>query len=966
MTAMTARLCLPVLALVLCTVRAPAEEATPVPEFTGDRVRVAGVPDRYAPLRDDIRELERSSAQTYYVIVVTSTGAGKNATRDYTNRLGETWARQAEAQGLKLDPDRSVLVVLAVNDRKLSVHPGTVLREEYGLNEQAIDRDLVQPHFIPYAKNGQYAEGLRVLLHEIDHWVAAKDTARRPQPLAAAPTVNAAAPEPAPEPAAAPQTAPAAAPPARSRFGPAQMFALGILGAAVLAFAAQSLRYALVRRSTVGRFEGFRERVMRLREGVEALKERHKLLTATDREYTEPMAGHTLAVYQRVKADADRLWDAWLQKMDVWDQADRLIRSAHFPRVRPLAEAGRLLDGLGALEEVERLHAACAGDMDRLEKAHQQAQADLRSAEEGGAALKQQLEAVRQAPLPTAPYEPELEACTALAEQARGALRADPLGAQATLADARQKREALGGRIEKVLSQFKRARQVHDALEEAARRVAEARAGGLRLTETGGNPDPLLEQGRGRHGEALAAVQRGDPDAAAGHLDRAQALADEARGLIDRQAAARTRCREQVPARRTEAQRLHQAAAEAQRQRDELERAFAPDSWKDVAGNVARAEGLLREAGPLLDQAAAAAGDDVQHYFQAVTLLDQVQQHQHDADGLLAAVGPRLQQLTRLRQECQAAGQELDGLAQRVERFVAANDAVVRQPGRDLLRTAEGHRREVAHASASPRPDWPAVQGRLAEAQRGFAAAQQEAEKDVRSHQDLLARLEEAERQAGRVGDFLSAHGESRARAGERYRAACMALERARHESGAPQSDWPQLLRQAQDAAGGLAEAQRLAEEDVRLAQQAAAEVAEAERELAQARAYSALGIAADVTAAAGRLADGRRHLDGQAYEQALEFAGSARRAARAAYDEAVARANQEQQRRDQEQRRLEEERRQAADAAAAAAAAAAAPPPAPAMNLTATAPEREPAPPPQDAGTPPGPWSTGTSQSSW
>ncbi len=695
---------------------------------------------------------------------------------------------------------------------------------------------------------------------------------------------------------------------------PLPLLALGVpewLGlvalGAVLLFALHSLRYLLVRRSTVRRFEGFRERVIRLREGVEALEERHRTLTSTDKGYTEPMGGKTLAVFQQVKADADRLWDAWLQKMEVWERVQLLIRSGRFPRVGPLSEARRLLGGLGALEEVERQHEGCAADMGRLEKAHEQAQADLKAAEEGAAGLRKQLEAVRQAPLPTAPYEGELEACAALAEQARGVLRADPLGAQATLAEARKQGADLGGRVEQVLGQFRRAGQVHDALQESARRVAEARAGGLRLTESGGNPDPLLEQGHGRHDEALAALRRGEPAPAAEQLDRALALADEARGLIDRQAAARTHCREQVPARRAEALRLRQAAAEAQRQRDELERGFAPESWQEVAGNVARAEGLLRAAVPLLDQADAAAAEHVQHYFQAVGLLEQVQQHQKEADGLLGAVGPCLQGLTRLRQECLAADRELDRQRQRVDHFIGTNEAAVRQAGRDLWTSAEGHRREASRAMASARPHWPAVRDRLADAQRGFAAAMQEAEKDVRSHQDLLARLSEAERRATIVADFLDRHGETRARSGQRYRAGCAALERVRHDSRTPHSDWAQLLGQVQEAAGALDEAQKLAEEDVRLSQQAAAEVAEAERELARADSYSVLGVRADVTAAQRGLAEGQGHLDGQAYEKALECAAAARRAARAAYEEAVSRANQEQRRLDAASRPMAE-----------------------------------------------------------
>ena len=65
----------------LIGISASAQQKTPIPSFTGERVIVADVPDRYGVLADQIKRLEKSSPQSYYVVVVKSTGTGPSATR---------------------------------------------------------------------------------------------------------------------------------------------------------------------------------------------------------------------------------------------------------------------------------------------------------------------------------------------------------------------------------------------------------------------------------------------------------------------------------------------------------------------------------------------------------------------------------------------------------------------------------------------------------------------------------------------------------------------------------------------------------------------------------------------------------------------------------------------------------------------------------------------------------------------
>lgn len=146
------------------------------PEFTGQRVVVSGVSaDEWRTLEVRIAAVESQSKQTYYAVIVNSTGNGQNATAQYTDALYAEWIRTAAQQKIPLDPQRSVIIVLGVENRQLSVHAGSELQRDYGLHGQTIDRKLVTPYFIPEAKAGNYVQGLATLVDKIDEWVAKID-----------------------------------------------------------------------------------------------------------------------------------------------------------------------------------------------------------------------------------------------------------------------------------------------------------------------------------------------------------------------------------------------------------------------------------------------------------------------------------------------------------------------------------------------------------------------------------------------------------------------------------------------------------------------------------------------------------------------------------------------------------------------------------------------------------------------
>jgi hypothetical protein len=684
------------------------------------------------------------------------------------------------------------------------------------------------------------------------------------------------------------------------------LLALGGLVLAGLMFALFSLGHRRARRRVATRFDQFKEHVIQFRERVEAVKERHKLLPVSGKDFREPMAGATLTLYNQIQNDVSRLWDDWLRRMDLWDRIQILIQAERFLGVGRLKEADRLLDQLGSFDEVDRACQDCVHHLDQLEQAHQQAETLLRQAAEKPGQFRPQLEAVARLPLPTTPYETELTACAVLTEQARPLLRPDPIGTQDILNQCLQRLTDLDQCLQEIVRLFHQAQDARSSLDQIARLAAERRTQGLLLTEPEGNPDPLLKQSRTQHSQLLQALERGQAKAAASHLEQTLALAEQAKSAIERQAAAREQCTRDIAARRAEAQRLQQATGTAQAQRSELERSFAPESWHTVADNLARSQELQRTADGHLEEAVSASAETVQHYFRACSLLERVQQQQEQARTSLLEIGQCLQKLTELRQECILRRQDLLGLARQVQEFFALHALVIGPSARSCCDTAEDRWRAVCGQMESLRPHWPAVQQQLAEAQREFTAALQAAEEDVRCHQQLTARLSQMSREAERVGQLLYTDREHRRQADDQYRWAAEALEQVRRESTGQPADWKLLLQQVEKASGGLKKAAEMAHQDQQLAARARAEISAAERELTQVQGFFQLGTPADVSHAESLLEQAHFQLAQQAYEQAIDQAGGAQRTARQAHDEAVRRAQQEQQRRDQERQYLE------------------------------------------------------------
>jgi hypothetical protein len=1103
-----------------------SDSASPLPEFTGARVYVSGVPDVYGPVRDEIASLEHSSPQTYYVVVVRSTGIGPKSTRPYLERMVENWETQARRKALAFDKARCVIILVAINNRQVIVLGGEDLQERLGFRDPYIERDLLQPHFFPYARSGDYVRGLRVLLAQIDRWItqhdkdlarrsaeaaarearlkgdaqAAVDGARRlldetrkelsakeaaglqaaaldsqvraaaadldaaSQRLAISPSealdlaqksqhalvgvmdalrrsslqqaesdraIHAASGQAAavlsaieqasraglpvaalqaeldaanaqleqarrrlvPEPdkaatlaaqagralqaaleharllpelqrqvtakaaavtaleraagseldrarrsgvaqgdlqarwdrasqtlktarAAAgndPSRALAAFNEAETLLGELQLTArtrlarhlfltrtlpLTVFGLIVLAVLGVLGLTWLWKRRLQARFDrqfkGFREKAVGLMDRLDALRQRHKSLLATDPDYTQPLAGATLTLYKEVERDLSGLWDHWLRIMEVWDQAQRLVRAGSGTAMAKIEEARTLIEKEGDFAALLQTCDGCAARLDRLNQAHEQARADSQSARAEVAALRQTLEAIAAAGLPTDTSTSELVKIEGLLTQAEGLLQADPIGAGEAVAHSREALRALADKAGQTLARFHDATAAAAAIDAVAARAAELRSQGLKLTEDQANPDPALAEARRRQAAALEALRRADPAAAATRIDEATALIEQARQAIDRHLQARDTVRQELPARRAVAQRLEEAALKTETILEELRQGFASTSWSDVADHLESAHALLRSIDEHLARAEDAASDRVQDYLRAAALAAETGRDQDRVDQLLRAVADRHAALAALESEARTRAAALEDEVQRVAAFCREHGEAVAPEALQALDQTVAAYRELTGLMAQRRPDWPEICRRIDIVGQGAATALRQAREDVESHRRFLEQLDQVKQRAEAVGSLLQQEDKDRPPANQRYRAAMAdlaALESGSGNGAGADHQWERGLRRIADIEGSLKWAEELARKDITQAHGAIAAITEAERIIRAARTYYEYGITVDVSAAEDHLARARGALATQAYEQAIEHADAAERAARDAHEAAAAEA---------------------------------------------------------------------------
>ena len=211
---------------------------------------------------------------------------------------------------------------------------------------------------------------------------------------------------------------------------------LGLIGLAVLGVL--YYRKSQLQGAVDAQFRGFREKAVALMDQIDSLRKRHKTLPSTDPDFTAPMTGATLALYNQVEHDLDDLWSRWLEVMETWNQVERQIRAGSGLTLKPTEEARKLIEQ-GGIDTLLRQSSACRQKLDRLNQGHEQAREAL-------TAGRAELNALHDAPELLDRHDRAGEIARAVAwserlfEEAERLITADPIGTQELIVRAQEPR----------------------------------------------------------------------------------------------------------------------------------------------------------------------------------------------------------------------------------------------------------------------------------------------------------------------------------------------------------------------------------------------------------------------------------------------------------------------------------------------------------------------------------------------
>ena len=237
---------------------------------------------------------------------------------------------------------------------------------------------------------------------------------------------------------------------------------LGVAALGLLYYRKRQLQVAVE-----GQFKDFREKAVALMDQLDALRQRHKTLPSTDPDFTAPMSGATLALYNAIEADLNGLWERWLQVMELWDRAQKLVRSGSGLAVRQAEEARKLLDQ-GDLDALLRQSASCKERLDRLNRGHEQAREALKAGRDELALLQESLDHGTGAPALSDAQQDEVAAAEPLFVQADRMIATDPIGAEEIIARSRRALTGLARRRDQEPDRTRRPRPSYSLLDDLA------------------------------------------------------------------------------------------------------------------------------------------------------------------------------------------------------------------------------------------------------------------------------------------------------------------------------------------------------------------------------------------------------------------------------------------------------------------------------------------------------------------
>ena len=197
-----------------------------------------------------------------------------------------------------------------------------------------------------------------------------------------------------------------------------------VLGLAFVVIGILRFLHLRRRRVTRQRLDAFGANVVTLRDKLDALKRRHELLPFSDKDFSAPMSGATLELYDSVGTTYVSLRQEWLGLMETRQRCEGMLATANPLGTKAVEEVLKILEGPAGSAEANERHALCVRDVESLGTAHENATETLESVEAELSACRDALDRVAAFALPRAPYEGHVEHCEGEMEDARASLSA--------------------------------------------------------------------------------------------------------------------------------------------------------------------------------------------------------------------------------------------------------------------------------------------------------------------------------------------------------------------------------------------------------------------------------------------------------------------------------------------------------------------------------------------------------------
>jgi len=166
---------LALLCLSLVALSSAAHAATPIPDWSPSRVATAGVDDDFDELRGYIAGLASEIGTEYHVLVVDLSDALDRPGGDFGDEGDVYIEAVASAWREHLDPDLSVLIVLAISNRDIIVRPAERWAE-LGWERQYVAQTIDRSSFGRFARAGDYDQAIRELIRAIELELAGRES----------------------------------------------------------------------------------------------------------------------------------------------------------------------------------------------------------------------------------------------------------------------------------------------------------------------------------------------------------------------------------------------------------------------------------------------------------------------------------------------------------------------------------------------------------------------------------------------------------------------------------------------------------------------------------------------------------------------------------------------------------------------------------------------------------------------